>query len=426
MNEVPFKEFTVPEANRAYGLIEQICREIGPGCPCSPQEHQRGHAIEEALRECTSEVDVEPFACSPRAFLGWFRAAGIVDALALLFFYLSLKPWSPWFLSLLAFLLASSVFLTMVQEFFWYRQFIDLFYAKGSSFNVIGKMRHGDEKDVRRVIFFAGHHDSALQYTWLRYLKAAYYVAVLFLILTVSLCFLGFGLRFLFVTLGVEAPWLVTFIRWMSFTLLPLGFLFSFFFTEKGENGGKVPGATDNLTGSTLAVAMGRILQQNPTLIPEGTEVRLASFGCEEAGLRGAKAYVEQHLQELQSKEVLCVNIDTVVDPEIVIFTSDLNGFLKHSDRAVRLLNEAAENATVPHRTMPFPFGGGGTDAAAFTEAGFQAATLYSLKVPSQMIAFYHQEFDTPDKVQEESLDHTLRICCRLLQDIGEREKAQG
>jgi len=415
MRDLPAEEEIRQEARYARALVQRICTEIGPGCPCSSQEHQRGRAMERELKDCCEAVDVEPFECSPGAFLGWFRAAAAANALGLLFFYLSLKPWSPRLFSLLAFLMAGAVFVTMVQEFFWYRQFIDRFYARASSFNVMGKIGKGQPKDTRRVIFFTGHHDSALQYTWLRYLKTGYYAAVLILVSTVTVSFLAFGLRFLFLSLGVSAPWLITTVKWLSFTMFPLGFVFAFFFTEKGREGGKVPGAGDNLSGCALAVAMGRLLKRHPSLIPEDTEIRVGSFGSEEAGLRGAKAYVENHLSELQSKEVLCVNFDTVVDPEIVVFSSDLNGFLKHSERAVRLVSQAAEDAGVPHRSMPFPFGGGGTDAAAFTEAGFQAVTLYSLKVPSQMIAFYHQEFDTPDKLQEESLENVLRICCRLL-----------
>lgn len=418
-------EVTREDVQYTYSLVERICGEIGPGCPCSPQEHQRGRIFEEELRRFCPEVTLEAFECSPMAFLGWFRWAGLTAALSAIFLGLSLKPWNPLLFTLIAFLLAGAILFVIVKEFIRYRECVDRFFPRASSFNVIGKIQPDRSQPSQRIVLFCGHHDSALQFTWLRYLKYGYYPVVLILLFGNVLWPGALGLRLLLLFLGLPCPSLTWSLQFLAVTVVPLAILFSLFFVERGKNGGKVPGATDNLSGSALATTLGRILKKNPELIPKNTEVRLVSFGCEEAGLRGAKAYVKKHLEELRTKEVLCVNMDTIVDPELIVFSSDLNGFLKHSPEAIQRVVQAAKQAEVPLKVLPFPLGGGGTDAAAFTEAGIDAATLYSMKVPSQMIDFYHQEFDTPDKLNEKGLENTLLVCVAILKDMREIQSSQ-
>jgi hypothetical protein len=104
------------------------------------------------------------------------------------------------------------------------------------------------------------------------------------------------------------------------------------------------------------------------------------------------------------------VNIETIYDPEIEIFTSDRNGTIRNAADVVDGLARAAAAAGIPHRISPFPFAGGGTDALPFREKGIRAACLFGMKVPSQMVKFYHQPSDNYDIVNPAALGNAARI----------------
>ncbi len=185
------------------------------------------------------------------------------------------------------------------------------------------------------------------------------------------------------------------------------------------KNGGIVPGAADNLSASALAVAMCRFLVKNPSCIPEDTEIRFISFGGEEAGLRGSRRYVERHLDELKRMDVRLLNFETVVHPEISILTSDVNGTVKNSPEIVKSAIAAAERAGVPHKLAPASIGVI-TDAGPFNRAGLKATTLLPFKVPQQLIAFYHQKWDTPEILTLEPLINVLKLTLEWIRNRGE------
>lgn len=403
------------EALQVCRLVEKICATVGPGCPCSPQEASRGRLLEEALKPWVDEVVLEWFTCSPGAFLGWFKLAVILNGIALAFFWMSDKSSHGLPFAGIAFAFATLVLVLMVLEFVLYKEAVDGFFSRKESFNVVGKIRPNGCETPAHIVLFGGHHDSALQFTWLRYLKMGYYVAVGVLILSVVALFLGTGLQLALQTFGVETSKVGRLFLNVCLWVFPLAFVFGFFFTERGKNGGKVPGATDNLASSALTVSLARIIRSHPELLPPDTEVRFVSFGSEEAGVRGAKRYVEAHEQELKSKETLLVNFDTLVEPELTLFKSDCNGIVRNRQDALAEVSEAAQRAGVPFKMANFPFGGGGTDTIPFSEKGIKAVTFYSMKVPSQMVQFYHQEFDTPDKVNPEAFENALKVCVEIL-----------
>jgi aminopeptidase YwaD len=179
-----------------------------------------------------------------------------------------------------------------------------------------------------------------------------------------------------------------------------------------------VPGAADNLSASALAVAMCRFLVQNPTYIPEDTEIRFISFGSEEAGLRGSRRYVERHLDELRRLDARLLNFETVVHPEITILRSDVNGTVRNSPEMVRSAVAAAERAGVPFKVRSATIGVG-TDAAPFNRAGLKATTLLPFHVPQQLVAFYHQKRDTPEVLTIEPLMNVLKLALEWIRTGG-------
>jgi aminopeptidase YwaD len=196
--------------------------------------------------------------------------------------------------------------------------------------------------------------------------------------------------------------------------------VFAMFFNMGRRNGGTVPGAADNLAASALAVAMCRFLVKNPSYIPDDTEIRFVSFGSEEAGLRGSRRYVERHLNELKRLDARLLNFEVVAHPEIAILTSDVNGTVKHSPEMVKSVAAAAERAGVPYKVKPGLVGTGGSDAGPFSQAGLKALTLNPMKMPQQMLAFYHQKWDTPEVLTIEPLLNVLKLTFEWARSGGE------
>jgi hypothetical protein len=415
----PMEELILDEdIDYAYEFIKDVCTTIGPGCPCSPQEIARGMKVKDELEKNVQVDDVhaEEFTCAPNAFLGWFQPAVLLAVGAMVCFYLSLDTATALLFSTIALAIAVFIIVVVIFQFILTREVIDFMYPKKKSINIAGKLGPRDDVQPKRIIIFGGHHDSALKFTWLQYLRAGYIVAVVILFLTVLLITALLAIRFIAVLAGFASDWVSILLYITTWTLLPATFVIAWFFTERGKNGGPVPGAIDNLSAVACVLAMGRIVKRNPELIPADTELRFVSFGCEEAGERGSGSYVKSHLAELREKDAVCFNFESIYEPEITIFSSDCNGLVKHDPELVKAVDEAATAAGVKHDIKPFFFGGGGTDAMKFSENHIKSMSLFGLKVPADFGGFYHQTRDNYDKVNKESLKNALKIAVAYLQ----------
>jgi len=408
----------------AYEFIKRVCVEIGPGSPCSPQERARAGAVKVEMEKVADEVREEPFVCAPAAFLQWFQFASALGVLSALFFHLGLLPYAPLLFTTLGLGIAVFIFLILIFEFILGWEFIDVFYPKKPSQNVVGIIkaksaskpaRASGKAGPKRILMFGAHHDSALQFTYLHYFKNGYYVAEGILIIGVLVFAAGLLLRWLSVAFGWPLEWLVTVLQWYTWIVLPVSVFIGFTFTERDKGGGSVPGAVDNLSAVSILLAIGRILARHPEWQPADTEIRLLSFGSEEAGARGSIAYVRAHEAELKAADAVFVNFESIYDPEIEIFTGDRNGTIRNSPDVVDALVQAAVDEQVPFRVSPFPFAGGGTDAMPFREKGIRAGCLFGMRVPSQMVRFYHQPADNYDIINPAALGNALLIALAFI-----------
>jgi Peptidase family M28 len=399
----------------AYEFIKRICVEIGPGSPCSFGERARAAAIKPEMDKVADETKAEGFLCAPDAFLKWFTFASSLAVVAAAVFFLGLLPYAPLIFTTIGMGLSIFIVLMLVLEFILFKEFVDGLYPKKPSENIVGIIKSGNPQKSNRILIFSGHHDSALQFNYLRYFKRGYFIAEGILIVGVVIFAVGFVLRWISLAFSLPWDWLIAAFQWYTCIFLPVCVFIGFTFTERGKDGGSVPGAIDNLSAVAVILMIGRILKRHPEFQPSDTEIRLVSFGCEEAGTRGSRAYVRAHETELKAADATVINVESIYDPEIEIFTGDRNGTMKNSPEVVRRLAEAAERARVPGRIAPFPFAGGGTDALPFREKGIKAACLFSMKVPSQMMQFYHQPSDTYDKVNPAALENAVRIAVEFI-----------
>ncbi len=412
------------DAEYAYELVKAICTEVGPGVPGSLQERKRAAIIRQELESHlgAGNVIVEEFTLAPRAYVGAVPLGSLLTLVAALL-NVSLGCITgipPWVTATAALALSIIAPLPFLLEFVLYREFVDPLFAKKTSVNVIGTLHKPGTSEVKRLLILSGHHDSAWENTWLRFLGYGFYFAVATMFLGSIAMLVMSTIQMAGVITGNASAVRCGTLGWalLAYPIVP-AIIFGTFYTRGGKNGGTVPGAADNLSACALAVALCRFLVRNPSYVPDGTEIRFISFGSEEAGLRGSRRYVERHLEELKRLDVRMLNFETVAHPEIPILTSDQSGSVRNAPEMVQSAVAAAERARVPYQVRAATLGIG-SDAGPFSEAGLKATTLLPFKVPQQMVAFYHQKWDGPEVLTIEPLLNVLKLALEWISNDGE------
>jgi hypothetical protein len=416
-------EISTQDAQYALDIVKTICEQVGPGLPGTLQERQRAEIIKRELEANlgAENVAVEEFTLAPDAYLSPYP--GVISMILAILLNISVGHFTgllSWITSAAALAFSIIAPLLFILEFLFCHEALDHLFPKKKSINIVGTLRKSEATNVKRLLMISGHHDSALENTWLRYTGYGFYffsgififgsiaLVVVCLIQLVGLT-LGEGMLVRAGTLG----WVL-----LVFPIVP-SIIYTAFLTRGRKNGGIVPGAADNLSACSIVVATCRFLVQNPAFIPDDMEIRFITFGSEEAGLRGSKRYVQRHLDELKRLDAHLLNYEIVTHPEISILASDVNGTVKHSPKMVKSAVAAAQRAGVPYKISKASIGAG-SDAAPFSQAGLQATTLLPYKVPQQMIAFYHQDRDTPDVLTIEPLLNTLKLTFEWIRSGGE------
>jgi hypothetical protein len=415
-------EIPEDESKYMYNFIDRIIKEVGPRIPCSEPEAQASEIIKEELKKTCDEVKIEPFTCHPRAFLGWIRI-DILLIIASLLSYFFLIPLSPIGGAILALIPAFIAIIIAWFEFFNYDEFIDRFFKEKPSQNVVGTIKPTGEGEIKKILIFSGHHDSALQFNLLRYLKYGYFI-IIFLGLIILFLWLALtSLNLIFTAASiVDRAWFDNWAIWLLIIGSP-AFVGLFFFISGDKRANTVPGAVDNLSAVAVVLGLGRYIKAHQELIPQNTEIRLVSFGCEEAGLRGAYRYAEAHLDELKRLNAEDINMDGIMTTKnIMIIEKEPTTRTTHSKEVAEKLKQAAKAIDVPIKV----FGGGllalvaslsgGTDATAFSKSKVKAASLASMEL-MKFPHFYHQPSDRLDMIEPGSLEVALKILISYLKN---------
>ncbi|MDR0883314.1 MAG: Zn-dependent exopeptidase M28 [Oscillospiraceae bacterium] len=387
-------------ANFAKKGIVDICKTIGPRPNGSEQERKAQERMAGQLKKYADKVDIEDFKVSPYAFMGWILVDVVLVSVAALLYLLPLF-WdaSPTWLQWVSLGLVACAIFIVIMEFLFYKPFLDPFFRKKNSCNVVATY-NAEETATQRIVF-SGHADSAMEW------RFTYWGGPPLLIGSVVISFVGF-----FVTLIASALFAFgvfnpaagfgAVLKWVLIGWIPL-YLFCTLFCDWKKF---VQGANDNLTGCYGAIAVLKFLKDNNIRF-KNTEVLAVTTGGEESGLRGAKAYCKAHAADDKKIDTVFVGLETFRDYEhMAIYERDMTGTVKNSDIACALVKRGSQWAGLDLKYESVFFGS--SDAAAISQAGIHATTLASMDpAPAR---YYHTRLDTWDNLDFRTLEKGIEV----------------
>ncbi len=385
--------------------ITHICKTFEKRSPGSKGEKQACDYMADVLKkDCGCEsVEVESFKEHPRAFYGWiyFTITFVLVAVVLSFF-----------VPLLSVLLIAVGLVIVLLEFGVYKQCVDKCFPEKTGHNVTAIKECSGE--TKRRIIFNGHPDAAWEWP-VNYklggvgfeghaiicaVGAVYYLVLSIINLvqngvaaglpdTSSGLFKAGLIGLIFIPFIVGLYWMVNYKR-------------------------VVDGANDNLSGCYMGIAILKALRDEGIVL-ENTEIGVVLTGSEEAGLRGSKAWCEQHAGEFQDVPTFIFSYDTIHDPkQLMVNYRDLNGTVKADKDVSDLFIEAAQSLDIPCKKGWVPPLGGATDSAAFAQAGFRATGITGLN--HKLEDYYHTRRDTYDNMNLEGLSGCYATSVRVLE----------
>lgn len=405
------KDFDIDrQVEYAVKGITKVCRRIGPRKPGSPEEYRAQQWFQKDMKNYCEETRIEEFTLHRQGFMGFIPftvACGIASVFV------------NWFASpIAALILCICAFVPLVFEFLMYKEFDDFLFPKQTSHNMIAVRKPKGE--VKQRIVMVGHSDSQFEWT-LNYLIGGLQAKLFVEIPAV----VGLIVQTVFALVCIiagkggaavniqSARWFFILFFVISCVFIPFEFAFLFFQSWTKS----VPGASDNLSGCYVGMAVVKALDEAKVRF-ENTEVVVICSGSEEAGLRGSKAYAKAHEKELKEIPTCVVALDTFRDLEtMAVYHRDLSGTLQHHEGTKVLVHDACANCgfDVKYESIYI----GGSDAASFTQRGIPA-TGFAAMDPAPP-RYYHTRLDTPENLRPEAIKAGIEImieaCCMFDKD---------
>ena len=379
--------------------IESICKNHKRRTAGSETVKTAQAEMAEAMKDCVDEIRTQQFDMHPHAFIGSIPLDAFLSLLACGFFLSGVcsgKFW-PYIVSMV---LTISTATIIIVEYILFRPFTDRFYPKRTGQNLY-MVRKAKNAPKRRIIL-CGHSDAAYEMPILKHFPTP-------LIYTcIGSAFLYWVVNFLFCYLAladflpdktVQVFAIIEIINALLFAPL-------LFFVDWRVI---VDGANDNLTGCYLAMSILREMADNDIRFDD-TDVCCLITDGEECGLRGARAFANEYVEELLDLNTIVIAPDTIHDvKELKIFSRGINYTESNSEEVCNLLYlAAAKNGLDLPEAEFYP---GANDSEAFSSVGIKAAAICGVAFTPQ--DYYHTVKDTYTNLNPEC----IRIIRNVLKD---------
>ncbi len=159
---------------------------------------------------------------------------------------------------------------------------------------------------------------------------------------------------------------------------------------------GYTNGAADNASGCAAAIETARDLWKNPI---EGVSTELLLTGAEEAGMKGAFAWIQRHKNELKKCDYLVLNFDNVGSGTCRFITeTGALSRIEYTSILVRAAMEVADSHSEFSHIGPGSWHTGDFDTLPFYRQGVPCLTL-SAQDEAGLIPHLHRPDDIPDNV---------------------------
>ncbi|MES2621600.1 MAG: M28 family peptidase [Bacteroidota bacterium] len=367
-------------------LITEIIEKFGPRKAGSEAEKKAQEFIAEKSSRFTDQVRIIPFEEYLDARFGKLKYYVAFYVVALILYWI--QPQVALFLSIVNALL-------IILDLMMYRDLLTTFPGKKqTSWNVEAVLE--PQGEVKSTVVVSGHMDSTREYTWW------YRLGGLGIKLTIFAGFL-MVLQPLFYAWYVLAPQTFHNYIWVGF--LALSPTLIVYWSMHGDR--VVNGAQDNLSGIAIAFesfkALAHPTQKGKSML-KNTRVKFVSFGSEEKGLCGSRAYVKLKKEELKKENAHLVNIDGVrlVDEIAIVYRELMNG-TSHSPELIDGLKRSFHHQNISFKNVMVPIGG--TDAVSFARAGLPSVTLIGMSA-SEYDFTYHTRNDLVEHIEPLALEH--------------------
>jgi acetylornithine deacetylase/succinyl-diaminopimelate desuccinylase-like protein len=376
-------------------FIQKIIDECGPRLPGSEEEAKGAQIIAEEFRKVAGNVQVEDFKVHPLAFIGWIPIAGVIALIGqiLMFFY-----------PLMTFILITALLPFFFGQFIRYKEGLDFLFPKAKSQNVYSIIDPPDGKFYYTIIL-SGHIDSSWNWPGLEKTPHLMRFKIIYGVVGIFLAYFLAIFKLLGLSLGYWQYTLVLF-------LPGIYFIIRFLDWDKKKAS---PGAMDNLAGIAQALAAAKYVKENPDKMPDYARIIIAGFGSEEAGLRGSRAFVKAHQNDLLQGYVWSINIDGVSDEDYFqLLTGELMLSVNYKDFIVNMVKSAFDEVGVKYQA--FKLDVGASDACTFHRMGINTITLAAQNpAPANN---YHTFHDTLDRIQPGATKKMFQVLLKLFDKI--------
>lgn len=167
-----------------------------------------------------------------------------------------------------------------------------------------------------------------------------------------------------------------------------------------------VPGASDNLSGVAVLVALAERLRDRPV---DGLRVVLASCGAEEVLQGGVYGFLDRRLKPMDPETTWVLNLDTLGSPRLILLEGEGPVWMEdYSGPEFRdlIADTARESGIALRRNMRARTS---TDSVIPSRAGYRTATLCSMNA-WKGLDHYHRPTDVPENVDYSTVESALEL----------------
>jgi aminopeptidase YwaD len=378
---------------------------------------QTAHEIAEVLQKGCDSIQEETFTLHPKAL--WYLGKAMATIYLVSTIFVTLGSYFVYigsFLCLLGFVYGLS-------QYVFYGRLFDPLFKSADGCNVVGTLE--PKAAVEQQVVLVGHHDSPYIFNFLeRFQGIAFIRFLLGMVSYIWLCVYSVLLSIQQLS-SIELQSAKGFPLWI--TTVGLLFALQLFFMMSNSPS---PGAGDNLNSTSMSTVIARYFKEERKgdAPLQNTRLIILSTDGEEIGQRGAIEYVRRHYSELHTTITYVFNMDSVYyHKHMTVLTRDRNYTCKLSKAMVTDICEVATENGLHLKRMPIPFGGGGTDAAAFAVAGIEATAI--IAQPTGLISnehLYHTSRDVVEQIDVAAVQAIMKLAIGYIRKVDSKAREQA